>query len=115
MAKKPEPPEPKQIQWQAAKGFKTSWTQVRSPALTEAMKTFNECKRENPPRALPRGMRDHKLSGALKEYRECHLDGDILLIYRPLANGAIKLMRVCNHDSIAGPRSQALADALKKE
>jgi hypothetical protein len=44
-----------------------------------AMKTFNEHKRSIPPAALPRGMNDHKLQGPLKDFRECHLDGDALL------------------------------------
>ncbi len=30
---------------------------------------------------LPPGNRDHQLSGNLKDYRECHLGGDWLLIY----------------------------------
>jgi len=32
-------------------------------------------------------MNDHKLGGPLKEYMECHLDGDVLLIYKPLHGG----------------------------
>jgi mRNA interferase YafQ len=30
---------------------------------------------------LPAQFRDHKLTGNLKEYRECHIAPDILLIY----------------------------------
>jgi mRNA interferase YafQ len=31
---------------------------------------------------LPKVYRDHKLTGALKSFRECHLAPDILLIYQ---------------------------------
>jgi addiction module RelE/StbE family toxin len=108
-------PEQNESQWPAAIGFKDSWKKFRSDALKEAMKTFNDCKRSMPPKPLPRGMKDHKLEGPLKDYRECHLDDDVLLIYRPLSNGAIKLLRVCTHDDIEGPKGKALAAALKKE
>jgi mRNA interferase YafQ len=115
MAKEPDKPEPKQTQWDSAKGFKASWRKFKSDALKEAMKVFNECKRAKPPKHLPRSMKDHRLTGPLKDYMECHLEGDILLIYKPLAGGTIKLMRVCTHDEIKGPRGKALANSLKNE
>ncbi len=31
---------------------------------------------------LPVKYRDHSLSGELSDYRECHIKGDLLLIYR---------------------------------
>ncbi len=31
---------------------------------------------------LDEASRDHQLSGTLKEYRECHIKGDLLLIYQ---------------------------------
>jgi addiction module RelE/StbE family toxin len=110
-----EKPKQEEIEWQLAPGFKESWKKFKSDALDEAMKAFNDCKRSSPATALPRGMKDHKLSGPLKDFRECHLDGNILLIYKPLSGGAIKLMRVCDHDDIKGPKGQALALALKNE
>ena len=79
------------------------------------MTVFNECKRSKPPKALPRGMKDHKLKGALKDYMECHLDGDILLIYKYLPGGAIKLLRVCAHDDLHGGKGSALAKVLSTE
>ena len=32
--------------------------------------------------SLPVNYRDHKLSGELKEFRECHIQPDLLLIYK---------------------------------
>jgi mRNA interferase YafQ len=112
MAKEPAREE---TEWQLALGYKDSWRKFKSEALNKAITTFNECKRCLPVKPLPRGMRDHKLSGPLKDFRECHLDGNILLIYKPLPGGAIKLMRVCDHDDIEGPKAQAMAASLKKE
>lgn len=35
---------------------------------------------------LPVRFRDHQLSGELREYRECHIRSDLLLVYRLLKN-----------------------------
>jgi len=77
MADKPQPTE---VEWPLAVGFRESWKRFKTKALDEAMKTFNDCKRSNPPKPVPRGMKDHKLSGPLSGYMECHLDGDALLL-----------------------------------
>jgi addiction module RelE/StbE family toxin len=108
-------PKQNETQWPSAVGFKDSWKKFKSEVLKEAMRTFNDCKRSIPPKPLPRGMKDHKLDGPLREYMECHLEGDALLIYKPLAGGAIKLLRVCTHDDLKGAKGKALAAALKKE
>ena len=31
---------------------------------------------------LPRGYDDHQLTGELQHYRECHIKGDLLLVYQ---------------------------------
>lgn len=31
---------------------------------------------------LSRELRDHQLKGTLQDYRECHIKGDLLLLYR---------------------------------
>lgn len=31
---------------------------------------------------LSSGYKDHQLQGELKEYRECHIKGDLLLVYQ---------------------------------
>ncbi len=33
-------------------------------------------------KSLPKNYRDHALRGDLKEYRECHIQGDLLLVYK---------------------------------
>ena len=41
---------------------------------------------------LPSQYKDHKLKGKLKEYRECHVKGDILLLYRLLESESVLLL-----------------------
>ena len=31
---------------------------------------------------LPAGCKDHQLKGELRNYRECHIKGDLLLVYQ---------------------------------
>ncbi len=31
---------------------------------------------------MPENYRDHQLQGGLKEYRECHIRGDVLVVYK---------------------------------
>lgn len=52
------------------------------------------------------------LTGALKGIRECHLAGDILLLYTHSSDD-IRLLRVCSHDEIKGKRGTEMAKRLK--
>jgi addiction module RelE/StbE family toxin len=99
--------------WELASGFDDSWQKFKTDALKKAMTAFNERKRSIPPQPLPRSMNDHKLTGSLKDYWECHLEGDVLLIYKPLPGGAIKLFRVCTHDDIRGPRGEGFSRSAR--
>jgi len=99
-------------EWELAPGFAESWKQFKTEEVSEAMTEFDRCKRSIPLHRLPGKMRDHKLDGPLKGFMECHLADDVLLIYRPLPNGAIKLLRVCTHSDLKGPKAKALAKLL---
>jgi len=48
---------------------------------------------------LPPISRDHQLTGNLKDYRECHLGGDWLLIYQ-LTDQAAILSRTGSHSDL---------------
>jgi addiction module RelE/StbE family toxin len=111
MAKAPKSSEE---EWVLALGFKDSWNVFKTDALCEAMTTFNRCKRAVPPKPLPAKMNDHKLDGPLKGYMECHLDSDVLLIYKTMPKGAIKLLRICTHADLKGPKAKVLAKLLKQ-
>lgn len=108
-------PKRNDIPWELASGFRDSWTRCKTEAISGAMTTFDRCKRAIPPEQLPAKMNDHKLDGPFKGYMECHLDDDVLLIYKPLAGGAIKLLRVCTHADLKGPKAKVLAKQIKKE
>jgi addiction module RelE/StbE family toxin len=103
--------------WPRAPGFKPSWQKfkTRNPQISEAMTVFDRCKRAVPPEPLPGKMEDHKLDGPLKGFMDCHLDFDVVLIYKPLPNGAIKLLRVCDHSYLKGPKAKVLARLLRLE
>jgi addiction module RelE/StbE family toxin len=111
----PEEPKRNDAKWPLASGFKASWEKFKTDDVCAAMTEFDRCKRSIPPRPLPTKMKDHKLDGPLKDYMECHLAGDVLLIYKLAANGAIKLLRVCTHADLKGPKAKALAKILKSE
>ena|SRR5579863_7004316 len=101
--------------WPQAPGFKASWKQYKAhnPQISDAMTAFDRCKRAVPPEQLPGKMEDHKLDGPLKGYMDCHLDHDVCLIYKPMPNGAIKLLRICDHSHLKGPKAKVLARLLK--
>jgi mRNA interferase YafQ len=50
---------------------------------------------------LPAIYRDHQLSGNWKDFNECHLGGDFLLIYRFTAN-ELHLVRMGSHSQLFG-------------
>jgi mRNA interferase YafQ len=110
-----EGPKRNDIEWPQAPGFKTSWKQFKTDAISNAMTEFDRCKRSVPPHPLPAKMKDHKLDGPLKGFMECHLADDVLLIYKPINGGALKLLRVCTHADLKGPKAKALAKILKNE
>mgnify|MGYP006275459953 CR=1 FL=1 len=41
---------------------------------------------------LPKPYKDHQLKGALAAYRECHLQGDLLLIYTYAQEGLVLVL-----------------------
>jgi addiction module RelE/StbE family toxin len=104
-----------EIKWELAPGFKASWKKYGkgNADITAEMAEFNRCKRCIPPEQLPGRMQDHKLEGPLKGFHDCHLADDIILIYKPLANGCYKLFVICTHADLKGPKQKILAKKLK--
>ncbi len=51
-------------------------------------------------RPLPERNRDHALGGEWRDYRECHLRPDLLLIYRKLNTEALQLVRMGSHSEL---------------
>lgn len=46
--------------------------------------------------------RDHELSGDWSGYRECHIKPDLLLIYRKLDVGTLRLARIGSYSELFG-------------
>jgi mRNA interferase YafQ len=108
-------PEEREVKWEASEGFRQSYSKYLEvyPDIKSAMADFNRCKRAKPPQQLPGKMKDHKLDGPLRGYMDCHLADDVILIYKPIANGAIKLLLVCEHADIKGKRAAVTRQRFK--
>lgn len=106
---------PIEAEWEISEGFKDCWRKAlkKNNKIKEAMTEFNRCKRAEPPEQLPKKMSDHKLDGPLRGYYDCHLDDDVILIYKPLGNGAYRLITICDHSDLQGPKAKVLASKLK--
>ena len=50
---------------------------------------------------MPKKYCDHELKGNLKDYRECHIKPDLLLIYEP-NDKVIQLVRIGSHSELYG-------------
>jgi mRNA-degrading endonuclease YafQ of YafQ-DinJ toxin-antitoxin module len=109
------PPEEPEVEWEVRELFRGSYKKylATNPDIKEAMTEFNRCKRAKPAEQLPGRMSDHKLDGPLKGIMDCHLDNDVILLYKPLANGAVELLLVCNHSDIKGKKATTTAKRIK--
>jgi mRNA interferase YafQ len=45
-------------------------------------------------------LRDHPLTGQWKDYRDCHLKPDLVLIYRLPDEGTLELVRLGSHSEL---------------
>jgi addiction module RelE/StbE family toxin len=108
-------PAKREVQVAFSEGFEASFQDLvkQDTKPAERFKHFMRCKREIPPQRLPNTMRDHSLDGALSWLKECHLDGDVLLLYTH-ENDIVTLYRVCTHDQIRGKRGAKLAALLRR-
>lgn len=50
---------------------------------------------------LDRSYQDHSLTGAMSAYRECHIEFDLLLIYK-LERGILVLVNIGSHPDLFG-------------
>jgi addiction module RelE/StbE family toxin len=83
------------------------------PEIADTIKTFNDAKRVIPTAPLPKKMKDHVLDGKLKGIRECHLAGDVLLLYTHQED-VVRMLYICQHEDLYGKRATQLAAYLKK-
>jgi len=48
---------------------------------------------------LPKEAKDHQLSGKLKDFREFHISGDVIVLYR-IDNEYLQILRIGSHNEI---------------
>lgn len=51
-------------------------------------------------KSLPPRYRDHALSGAWKDHRDCHIRPDLILIYRKPDDSSLELVRLGSHSEL---------------
>ena len=51
---------------------------------------------------LPHANRDHPLAGEWSDCRECHIRGDLLLVYRKPDDRTLQLVRLGSHSELFG-------------
>ncbi|MBM3467648.1 MAG: type II toxin-antitoxin system YafQ family toxin [Alphaproteobacteria bacterium] len=49
---------------------------------------------------LPPSMHDHSLNGNLKDFRDCHIKPDLVLIYRKIDDNVLELVRLGSHSEL---------------
>jgi mRNA interferase YafQ len=49
---------------------------------------------------LPRAYADHPLSGDWKDFRDCHVKPDLILLYRKPDNQTLELVRLGSHSEL---------------
>lgn len=84
----------------------------RDSVVMKNFAVFLEAKGQRPPGPLPRGMRDHALTGLLSGFKECHLAGDACLLYTD-KGGVVTLILVCDHDDMYGPKAKSMAKRIE--
>lgn len=50
---------------------------------------------------LPEFLHDHSLAGNLKDYRDCHIKPDLVLIYRKSNDNILELIRLGSHSELS--------------
>lgn len=67
-----------------SKNFEKSYKRLKGSIITLSVKEKLERVVDDlaTGKKLPPSVKDHKLSGELKDYRECHIKPDLLLVYQ---------------------------------
>jgi addiction module RelE/StbE family toxin len=80
----------------------------KHPGVAAAYGQFLMAKLKRPPEPLKRSMRDHKLSGPLNGFWECHLAGDACLLYTDRGD-VVTVIAIVDHDDMEGPKGRSIA------
>ena len=91
--------------------FHASYTEFAeyNPKIDDKLEEFRKRKTRRPPEKMPG---EHVLGRRFKGkgVRECHLAGDVLILWQE-KNNTVNQLLICDHNDIEGPRE---ASTLKK-
>ena len=80
---------------QFKKDFKREKRGKRRASLDADLRTVIELLVQDSP--LPVSCEDHALAGEWKEFRDCHVYPDLILIYRKKGKSSLQLVRLGSH------------------
>jgi len=83
---------------QFKKDFKRERQGQQGASLETDLKAVFDFLRED--LALPKEYQDHQLSGKLKDFRDCHVRPDLILIYRKEGTTALQVVRLGSHSQL---------------
>ncbi|MGH8396657.1 MAG: type II toxin-antitoxin system YafQ family toxin [Gammaproteobacteria bacterium] len=75
-----------------------SWGPHRNTFETVFPRLFDTLSRDQP---LPAKYRDHPLTGEWKDFRDCHIRPDLVLIYRKQGDSVLQLVRLGSHSELS--------------
>jgi mRNA-degrading endonuclease YafQ of YafQ-DinJ toxin-antitoxin module len=81
-----------------------------NPKISGKIKEFVNRKKKRPPEKMPG---EHKLNPPFDGVLECHLEGDLCLLFRDKSD-KVSLLTIATHDEMAGRRGKGLAKQFKK-
>jgi mRNA-degrading endonuclease YafQ of YafQ-DinJ toxin-antitoxin module len=97
--------------------FRETYSEFKNtPGVQDSLQEFFRCKKQWPQEALMSSMKDHALQGNhYKQFKmmECHLDNNILLLYK-FDKNILTLVLCCWHEDVKGPRAKSMVNKLKK-
>lgn len=80
--------------------FKTDFKRVSRSGkykLEDVLGIIEKLAKDEP---LPERYRDHALIGDLKDYRDCHIKPDLVLIYQKSDDNILQLVRIGSHSEL---------------
>lgn len=83
-----------------SKQFRKDYRKIleRTPAVQKELEKIVDMLRNQQP--LPANKRDHPLKGNLSGFRDCHIRGDLVLIYCVDQESILRLERIGSHSEL---------------
>jgi mRNA interferase YafQ len=79
--------------------FKKDFKKIAKLPIPDIVEVGHVIKQLQLDKALPEKYVDHSLSGDWKDYRDCHIKPDLVLIYK-IDSASLKLARIGTHSEL---------------